>query len=180
MNNILKNSLYIFGLVFALALLVLGVTEIRSLLTGATKDIEPQSVSTSNITSNSATVNFTTDKETATLISYGTDANSLTLFAAEPNQAQNHAITLSFLSPNTIYFYTIKIGENAFSNNNSPYQFTTKPADQDSKPNFGDTFDKIKCNSFSAAVENQNLEFDLNKDGRVNTLDYTLSKCLTN
>ena len=178
MNNLLKNSLLIVGFIFALALLVLGVTEIRSLLAGASETNQPQSVAPTNITSNSATITFATEKEAAALVSYGTDANKLALFAAESSQTKNHSITLSFLSPNTIYYYVIKINGKTFTNNDSPYQLTTKPAEQNAKPNYGNTFDKIKCAQFSSAVENQNLEFDLNRDGRVNTLDYSLSNCL--
>jgi hypothetical protein len=174
LQNLAKNSLLIVGFLFAIALLVLGLSELRTLLIGAEATVEPQAVNATGITSNSATINFTTKKQASALISYGSDPSSLSLFSAEPSQTLTHAVTLSFLSPSTKYFYTIKIGNDVFDNNGTPYEFTTKPAAQGSSGAVGTQFENLNPETFKQKFGSSDQEYDLNRDGIVNSTDYLL------
>lgn len=174
MQGLAKNALLILGFLFALILLVLGLNELRSLLAGAEVSPTPTNINVTSITSNSATVNFTTEKEVSSLVSYGTDAAALSLFSAEPEQTTTHVQTLSFLSPNTTYYFVIKIGDNTYDNNGNPYQFTTQSSAQTGQATSGSQFDSLDGETFKQKFGSSDPQYDLNQDGVVNSTDYLL------
>lgn len=176
MQNLAKNALLILGFLFALVLLVLGLNELRTLFAGAEASPIPTNINVTGTTSNSATVNFTTEKNISSLVSYGTEPQNLSLFSAESEQTTTHALTLSFLSPNTTYYFTVKIGDKTYDNNGSPYQFTTKPAPQTGQGTgtTGTQFDNLDGETFKQKFGSSDSNYDLNRDGVVNSTDYLL------
>ncbi len=57
--------------------------------------------------STSATITWTTDEPASSQVSYGTSAGSLTSSAGNPGSSTSHTVTLTGLSPSTVYSYRI-------------------------------------------------------------------------
>lgn len=157
------------GFIFALFLLVLGLYELKTLFAGAEQSEIPQNISVTGITSNAATINFETQKETSALIAYGTDPQNLSLFTAEAERTKTHAATLSFLAPNTNYYFTIKIGKNTYDENGKPHQFTTKLG---SGGTVGAQLQGLDAETFKQKIGTSDPQYDLDTDGIVTTRDY--------
>jgi len=174
MKNFAKNAFMLFGFLFALFMLILGLKELRTLMAGAEPSKEPVNIQTTGVTSNSATVVFETEKPVSSLVSYGTSADNLSLFSTESQQTASHSITLSYLAPNTTYYYTVKIAEKTYDNNGQPYSFTTKPGSEESS-GAGDTFiDSLDPQVFKQKFGSSDSDYDLNNDGVVNSTDYLI------
>ena len=103
-----KNLFMVVGFLVALVLLVFGLNELRGVLVGAEDKLAPTAVNTTGITGNSAIVNFATAKPVFSRIIYGSDPQQLSLFSVETDQTDTHGVTLSFLSPNTTYYYKVR------------------------------------------------------------------------
>jgi peptidoglycan hydrolase-like protein with peptidoglycan-binding domain/fibronectin type 3 domain-containing protein len=76
--------------------------------TTLTRDYTPpviQSISETNITANSVTINYTTDEPTNFKIDYGPTVSYGTTVADLTNFSTTHAVVLSSLQPNTTYHY---------------------------------------------------------------------------
>lgn len=61
-----------------------------------------------NITGNSATLTWTTNKTAATRVRYGTDAKNPAQHAYTPGGSTKHSVQLKNLKPNTTYHYEIE------------------------------------------------------------------------
>jgi hypothetical protein len=93
---------------------------------------EPQNVRITNITDTSFSISYITNDSVPGSISYGTSVN-LNQTALDDNDQQSgsltnhkiHSITLTSLSPKTIYYFTITSGDQVYKNNNNPFQVTT-------------------------------------------------------
>lgn len=95
---------------------------------GADSESQPKNIRVSNITDTSATVSWTTDKETSNYLVWGTSSGSITKIVDEDAQNGkyfNHTVTVSGLSPKTTYFYKINSDGVIYDNSNAPWQFTT-------------------------------------------------------
>src|SRR3989344_5741120 len=118
-----KTILIILLLVVSLGVMLLAGNRILSLLARAGGS-PPENVQVSQVTTNTATISFTTVDSASSLIEYGTNPTSLTLFANDTD-ATSHQIMLSLLTPNTTYYFHIKMGENVYDNSGVPWSFTT-------------------------------------------------------
>src|SRR3989344_3797015 len=118
-----KTILIILLLVVSLGVMLLAGNRILSLLARAGGS-PPENVQVSQVSTNTATISFTTADPSSSLIEYGTNPTSLTLFANDTD-ATSHQIILSLLTPNTTYYFHIKIGENVYDNSGVPWSFTT-------------------------------------------------------
>jgi len=174
MNGNGKNLFMVVGFLVALVLLVFGLNELRGILVGAENKMQPTAVNTSGVTANSAIVNFATEKPSFSRIIYGSDPGQLSLFSVETNQTDTHGVTLSFLSPNTSYYYKIRIGEKEYDNNGQPYTFTTRPAEAGASAVTGNQLDNLDSDIFKQKFGSSDPEYDVNRDGVVNTTDYLL------
>lgn len=95
---------------------------------GADVATTPKSVRIGNITNNSATVSWSTDKETTSFLNWGESQGSITKIEKESETDEkffNHAINLAGLKANTTYFFKINSDGTDYDNNNVPWQFTT-------------------------------------------------------
>ncbi|HHF53439.1 MAG TPA: DUF5123 domain-containing protein, partial [candidate division WOR-3 bacterium] len=83
-------------------------------------------IQTSYITSNSATITWTTDEPSTSLVKYGTTSGSYPYSQEDTSYTTSHSITLTNLQPNTTYYFVVnstdKAGNSAQS---SEYKFTT-------------------------------------------------------
>lgn len=89
-------------------------------------DFEPRDVVVSNIGKNSVKVSWATGVDTQGVIEYGTTPTSLNFFAPEATKGKTHTLDLTLLSPNTTYYFDIKVGDKKYDNGGVPWTFTTK------------------------------------------------------
>ena len=135
-------------------------------------------------------------------VEYGTTPGSFLLRATETSPTTNHNVSLSPLLPETIYYFRIRVGEEIYDDNGAPYSFTTKEAvakmpspgvspalplvsptvvisrptatpTQNLSPVISPT-EKYTLDDFKKAFGTSNAEFDINKDGVVNSADWIL------
>jgi len=100
-------------------------------------DVEPRDVVISDISQNTAKISWTTGIETQGVIEYGTTPTALNFFAPEVARTKNHLVELSLLSPQTTYYFQIRIGDKKYDNGGVPWTFTTKGKEvQELIPNF--------------------------------------------
>ncbi len=93
------------------------------------------------VTANSATISWTTDKDSSSLADYGTDANFLysATQGSQTEAVKTHTVVLSGLAPSATYYYRVKsvdkagnIGQKPVSSDSAvtkaAYSFTTSAA----------------------------------------------------
>lgn len=95
---------------------------------GADTSVQPTDIRVSNVTDNSTTVSWTTDKPSADFLIWGESEGSASRIEKEGDGVQKystHSITLSGLKPNTKYFYKINSDGETFDNKGIPWEFST-------------------------------------------------------
>ncbi len=175
---------------------------IRTFFGEATGGAKPQGVRVANISANSAAISWQTTEPVVGQVEYGTTPGSFLLRATETSPTTNHNVTLSPLLPETIYYFRIRVGEEIYDDNGAPYSFTTKEAvakmpspgvsptlplvsptvvisrptvtpTQNLSPVISPT-EKYTLDDFQKVFGTSNAEFDINKDGVVNSADWVL------
>lgn len=169
MNSFIKGFLYF--LIFAVLLFaaVFGARYVKTFLTKAKAEVLPQNVEVKEITQTTAKIAWQTEKEAQSVINYGTDSQNMPLMAFESEATKNHLVSLSLLSPQTTYFFKIKVGEKEYTDAGLPWQFTTLATV--TKPAPAVTCD---ASAFQQRFGTADPLYDLNKDGIVNSTDYSL------
>lgn len=176
---------------------------IRTFFGEATGGAKPQGVRVTNISANSAAISWQTTEPVVGQVEYGTTPGSFLLRATETSPTTNHNVTLSPLLPETIYYFRIRLGEEIYDDNGAPYSFTTKEAvakmpspgvspalplvsptavisrptatpTQSLSPVISPIGGKYTLDDFKKAFGTSNPEFDINKDGVVNSADWLL------
>lgn len=92
-------------------------------------DFEPRDVVVSNIEKNSVRATWATGVDTQGVVEYGTTPTALNFFAPEATKTKTHTIDLTLLSPNTTYYFDVRIGDTKYDNGGVPWTFTTKGAE---------------------------------------------------
>lgn len=180
MKKLNVKKIVIFGvLTVVMVLLVVAIGQVRTFMSGATSDVEPQSVTAvSGDDGKSAVITWISNKESISKIEYGTTAASLVLMSAESSAMTNHNISLTSLRPSTTYYFRIRVGDEVFDNGGIPYTFKTK-ADASLLVSVTPTLvpSKVLDNPATSktAVECDS-KTDYNKDGIVNSMDLNLCK----
>ncbi|MFH1197364.1 MAG: fibronectin type III domain-containing protein [bacterium] len=105
--------------------MVLGFNLISSVFTRAEDEI-PRDVTVLEISQNSAKIQYSTAQDTQGVIEYGTSPTALNFYAPETQRTKDHSINLTLLSPNSSYYFQIKIGEKKYDNGGVPWTFSTK------------------------------------------------------
>lgn len=180
----LKTVVIVVVMLVVTVLGVVAVTQAKVFMSGATSDVEPNNVvAISSEDGKSATITWTSEKESIAKIEYGTTAASLVLMTADTVATTNHSLVLNQLRPATSYYYRIRVGDEIFDDGGMPYIFKTKgeavgaispmPTVVVSPPLTSTTpaatsATKIVCD----------LKTDYNNDGAVNSLD--ISTCRNN
>jgi len=129
-QKIKKLSSIIIGIVIAIILGIFALN-IGGVFTRAS-DLEPRDVVISDITQNTAKISWTTGIETQGVVEYGTTPTALNFFAPEATRTKNHLLELTLLSPQTTYYFQIRIGDKKYDNGGVPWTFTTKGSETQS------------------------------------------------
>lgn len=194
----LKSIIIILGLLLSLGVVLLVGNRMFNLLARASGS-PPEGVQIGNITANSASVTFTTTDESQALIEYGTNPTNLTLFASDETSTTNHTVKISLLTPNTTYYFHIKIGDKTYENSGLPWTFTTtgvrdagptptrvpltpslSPSPQATGSSGTTGTGAVNCNDIAKLIgatkgsPNYDPQYDINKDGIINSADLTL------
>lgn len=190
----LKSIFIIIGLLASLGVVLLVGNRMFNLLAKASGS-PPENVQINNISANSATVTFTTTSEAQALIEYGTNPTNLSLFASDEVSTTSHTIKISLLTPNTTYYFHIKMGDKTYDNAGLPWTFTTVsvgnsgpsptriPLSPVLSPSQQSTSSSgaVKCSEIPSHMgatrgsPNYDAKYDINNDGIINSLD--LAKC---
>ncbi|OGY09091.1 MAG: hypothetical protein A2782_00005 [Candidatus Blackburnbacteria bacterium RIFCSPHIGHO2_01_FULL_43_15b] len=123
--------------------LALNRQDIRS---NASIEEQPKEIKITNISDNSFSVSWLTDKQTSGFIVYG-DTDKLGLTASDDRDKggqtprNTHYVTIENLNPQTLYFFKMGSGSSAYDNNGSSFSITTAPSTNDppavAEPAFG-------------------------------------------
>ena len=113
------------GTVIAIILIIMGFRLFSTVFTRAS-DMEPRDVVVSDMTQNSVKVTWSTGIETQGVIEYGTSPTALNFFAPESSRSKSHQQELTLLSPNTTYYFQIRVGDKKYDNGGVPWTFTTR------------------------------------------------------
>jgi hypothetical protein len=142
------------------------------------------SVAATSVTHQAATIGWTTNDPSTTLVQYGTTTSYGTSTALNSSLVTSHSVNLSSLTPGTIYHYKVTSTDEAGnSSSSSDSTFTTAatptylPADIDQDGTVGILDVSLlvgKWNMSGAGLGRS----DINSDGVVNALD--LSMLITN
>lgn len=153
-----------------MVLVVLAVNQVRTFMSGAASDVEPQSVTVvSGDDGKSAVISWISDKESISKVEYGTTAASLVLMSAETSLMTNHNVSLTSLRPSTTYYFRIRVGDEVFDNGGIPYSFKTKA---DSSVVVTPTPTIVLVPSASKTnTGGCNPGVDYNNDGIINSID---------
>ena len=89
-------------------------------------DLEPRDVVVSNIEKNSVRASWATGADTQGVVEYGTTPTALNYFAPEATKGKTHTLDLTLLSPNTTYYFDIRVGDKKYDNGGVPWTFMTK------------------------------------------------------
>jgi hypothetical protein len=145
MNNpFIKKIVAIIVGIAVFAILVFGYFTIFGTRAA---DFEPRDVIVSNIEKNSAKATWATGVDSQGVVEYGTTPTALNFFAPEPTKTKTHTIDLTLLSPNTTYYFDIRVGDTKYDNGGVPWTFTTKSAEGSiSAPTLAPTQSSVQSN----------------------------------
>ncbi len=130
MNNIdpkvVKIASITIGVIISIIVIIAGF----KILTGAfsrASEGQATNVAVSNIHGDLVTVSWQAAAGTQGVVTYGTSPTALNFFAPEPagNQSTSHSVDLTLLTPNTTYYFVVKIGNYTTDQDGSPFRFDT-------------------------------------------------------
>ncbi len=128
--------------------------------------LEISNVQTIDVTQNSATITYTTDIASNTIIGIGKDKSTL-INTGDAPQVTDHKFKLQNLEPSTQYFYQVGSNDQIDNNNGEYYAFTTQEPDTAPPPLTADVPDFISSTilTFSGESEPQ-TEITLKLNGQ--------------
>lgn len=181
----LKTIVIVIVMLVVIVLAVVMITQAKVFISGATSDVEPNNVvATSSEDGKSATISWSSEKESIAKIEYGTTAASLVLMTADTASTTNHSLVLNQLRPATNYYYRIRVGDEVFDDGGMPYIFKTKGEAVVAQPTImASPTVAASLTATPSAVDNKSTtktvcdsKTDYNKDGTINSLDMTSCK----
>lgn len=131
-----KKSTKVVGLVFLVIILLVATIFLGK---GATNlfskasSCDAQSISATQLSANSAVINWSSNDVSQGMVQYGTTVSNLNFSAPEGSSGKVHNVPLTLLTPNTVYYYLISIGSNKCDSSGQacseancvPWSFTT-------------------------------------------------------
>jgi len=170
-----KTIVIFVVLLIVMVLLVVGITQIRSFMSGAAGGVEPVGVTAvPGNDGKTAVITWTSDKESIAKVEYGATPASLVLMSAETTQTTNHSVSLTSLRSDTTYYYRIRVGEEVFDNGGTPYSFRTK-SDTSVLITPSPAVSPASGTPATTSAVTCDSKTDYNKDGLINSFD--LSSC---
>jgi hypothetical protein len=179
MKKLNVKTIVIFAvLAVVMVLLVIGVTQIRTFMSGAAGGVEPAGVAAvPGNDGKTAVITWTSDKESIGKVEYGATAASLVLMSAETAETTSHNVSLTSLRSDTTYYYRIRVGDEVFDNGGIPYSFKTKSdASAVVTPTAVPTVPASPGAASTGSATTCDSKTDYNKDGAINSLDLTTCK----
>lgn len=116
----------VIGTVVGIPLMLVGFIRFQSVYLTRASDAQPRDVVIAEVTQTTATVHWYTDQETQGAILYGTEPGNLRFVVPETAPTRDHTLVIPLLAPATPYYFTIRIGDEVFTNGGAPWSFTTK------------------------------------------------------
>ena len=125
----IPTILGILVLIIGIAAGVLLVESRRIFRLGATPELRPKNVRITNVSDNSITVSWTTDKEARGFIKWGENSSAPNKTATDTISVSGftHSVTINALAPLTTYFFNIYSNGEEFDNVGIPWQVKTGP-----------------------------------------------------
>jgi hypothetical protein len=128
---------------------------------------------------NKAVVTWDTPYESSGVVKYCTNPEEPpTCNKSQTSFGKNHRVTLDKLDSNKTYYYNIGIDNNMYpSQKGSHYKFVTGGLNG-KKSKLAEYIAKESPTQkdFNAAMKNQDLKYDYNKDGKITVADYASFK----
>lgn len=139
LNKPLPRFLGIFVLIASIATIFWLSRNVVMFDTKAALGNTPKDIEKSNITDTSFTVSYLTDEPVNGTLSYGasTEMSQVGFDVRDstgPNPYRVHFVTVSNLSPNTKYYFSIASGDEIFQNGTAPFEVTTAPSARNQNP----------------------------------------------
>ncbi len=126
----LSNEIYTFKVYANDTVGNMGVSEVRAVTVEAGEDTTPPvitSVASSGITTTSATITWTTDESSDSLVKYGTTSGTYPHTISNASDVASHSISLTGLSAGTTYYYVVNSTDpSGNSAESSEHSFTTE------------------------------------------------------
>ena len=180
-----KSLMVIVVLILVLAGLVAGFGKIRAFISNAQGSCQPENLTESSLTSNSVEILFQTGKACQMEVAYGTSQEALLLQVPEAMASLNHRIKLAPLLASTTYYYQVVYDSKKIG---SARSFLTKPAALPTptvviptiepvtpeEPTGATVSGRYTLPDFQAHFGSSSAEFDLDKNGVVNSADWLL------
>lgn len=134
--------------------------------TKATKSPEPQKITLVNLSGNSASVYWQTDKAATGFVEAGPNSSLGLTFNDDRDQGapkphKLHFVTLTNLLPNTTYYYKIASGANLYPNQPSSFKTSEITSSSTNSPLIGQVVDE-NLQPVDEALINLNINGDLN------------------
>ncbi|GIW62789.1 MAG: hypothetical protein KatS3mg090_0615 [Patescibacteria group bacterium] len=147
-------------------------------------DQKPTDVVIANITEGSAQITWKTAVAVQAVVEYGTTPTALNFFAPETEKTTDHKVDLTLLSPETTYYFQIRVGDTIYDNAGVPWSFTTRSKTQNNNSQAVPTPTSANSNQNTNQSENTQSSptatptpyqsFKLNSNGnKVNECNYT-------
>ncbi|HUW24840.1 MAG TPA: fibronectin type III domain-containing protein [Patescibacteria group bacterium] len=189
-----KSVVMVAVLVLVLAGLVAGFGKIRAFISSAQGSCEPESLTESNLTASSVEITFQTGKTCQMEVTYGMSQGALLLQVPETMASLNHRIRLTPLLASTTYYYQVVHNGKKMGPTRS---FLTKPPAAPSPtvtPTVVSPIETVPTTEatpttseatssattsytlqdFQSHFGSSSAEFDLDKNGVVNSADWLL------
>lgn len=133
--KVIKITSIALGIIISIGVIILGFKILMGAFSRAAQDTATN-VATENITENSATITWEAAEGTRGVVTYGTTSTALNFFAPESGSGSGikHSVDITLLTPNTTYYFIVKIGTNSTDQGGFPFQFKTKASGESAAP----------------------------------------------
>ncbi len=190
-----KKSLKTFLTIGVLAAAAFGVSYggkyAYTVYVGAGAGDEPKQVKAQVNNESSATISWQTEKESYGFVDYGsTEMLGLSAMDKNGEKVTSHNVELKNLLPNTKYYFKVGSGEEAYGQDGTPqgkpFSFVTEvqgnskqttdsePATEKGNKAEVQNQGEVTKEGFEMYFYTNNSQYDINKDGEVNSLDYDI------
>jgi len=127
-----KTSIRIASIILGIGIFSLAALLGFRILSSRAALSKAENVTISDVSQNTARISWSTQTGTIGAIKYGTSEGALNFYAPETvsSPTQNHSVELSLLSPGSVYYFQVQIGDEIFDNGGVSWTFSTKAKDE--------------------------------------------------